>query len=332
MRQVRTLVIAALAVATALAGLVAPASGQVDVDVALDNPGGSRTLYVEDLAGNSLSDLDFGNARSMPFRVRVVDDTMDRSSFTVSASMTNLYRDPGSGSLDWDTSIASSDITVGSATDPLNVLDTTVEVEPVFDTVSTITDGTICTVLGLAVSGGACIINVSDVQGLVQTVPLTVDLSDLTNLPLLPQSVDAGAFTNPDYAGLAAAAPQPPGAPAATSRRLVGGTPVSDATVLSAVDAGLATVLGALNLEDEIDTAVLTGALRDAVGVTWDLLSAAQVTTVLNSTVATVQSVTGSQLIGQSGTYLSFPVVSVSVPSSATGGTYRGTLVVTGLE
>lgn len=332
MNRISRTTLAGLAVVVALgAAAVAPAGAQVDVDVAVDNVGGSRALHVEDLAGQSLSELDFGNARSLPFRVRVVDTTMDRTGFSVSASMTNLYFDDG-GSLDFDDSIGSANVSVDDAADPLNVQGSQALVEPVYDTVSTITDSTICSILSLVMVGGACTINVSDVTGELQTVDLPVDLNDLSGLPLLPQDPQNGAFTNPSFDGVGATDPAASGAPAATTYQLISGSPVSDLAVLTNVENELNTLLSGLTITQKIDSGVLTSALRDEVGVVWDLLSAAQVTTVVNSTSATLQSLTGADLLAQAGTYLSFPELDLTVPDNASGGTYRGTLVVTGLE
>ncbi len=327
----RTAIAAVTATVTLGAAAIAPAGAQVDVDVAVDNVGGSRALHVEDLAGQSLSELDFGNARSLPFRVRVVDTTMDRTGFSVSASMTNLYFDDG-GSLDFDDAITSDNVSVDDAADPLNVQDPQVLVEPVYDTVSTITDSTICSTLSLVMVGGACTINAGDITGELQTVDLPVDLNDLSGLPLLPQDPQNGAFTNPSFDGVGASDPAASGAPAATSYQLISGSAVSDATVLTNVESRLNTLLSGLTVTQKIDSGVLTSALRSVVGVTWDLLTSAQVTTVVNSTTATLQSLTGADLLAQAGTYLSFPELDLTVPDGASGGTYRGTLVVTGLE
>lgn len=313
------------------AAFIAPADAQVDVDVAVDNPGGSRALFVEDLTGQSLSELDFGNARSLPFRVRVVDSTMDRTGFSVSASMTNLYLDDG-GTLDFGESIPSSDVAVADPLNPLNLQDPTVLVQPVFDAVASIGDGTICTLLGLPLLGGVCEINLSDVTGELQTVELPVDLGDLSGLPLLPQSASPGAFTNPSFEGVAAPDPAGAGAPAATTRQLVSGTVVDDAAVLSNIEDELNDLLAGLDIDQQVDTGVLTSALRDTVGIVWDLLSGAQVDTVIESTTATLQSLTGTDLLAQAGTYLSFPMLELDVPDASPAGTYRGTLVVTGLE
>ena len=319
-----------LVVVAVLGAAAGPAIAD-NVTIAVDNPGGSRTLYVEDLAGQPLTTMDFGATRSQPFRVRVVDSTMDRTDFTVSATMTNLYYDTGSG-LDFTDQIDSWNIALSQPANPLNALSVAARVLPVFNTVSTVGDVVICGLLSLPLLGGNCTVSLSNLTGKVQSVPLTVDLANLANLPLLPQGNQTGAFTNPAYAGVAAAAPVPPGAPTATSYRLIRGTAVSNATVLGALDTALASVLSPLPLASRVDTAVITSALRSTLGVVWDLLSAAQITTVLGGTVATVQSLLSADVLGQTGTYLSLPVLDVTVPLTATAGTYQGSLVVTGLQ
>lgn len=326
-RKLAAALVGCLAVVAAL-----PAAAQVDVDVSVDNPGGTRALYVEDLVGQPLTALDFGVSRTQPFRVRVVDSTMDRTGFTVSATMTNLYLDTDDG-LDLDgTPIDSVNLEIVNPTAALNVLDVSALVQPVFDTVSTISDTVICTTLGLTVVLGSCTVSLSDLEGKLQTLPLTVDLGALAGLPLLPQVAEEGEFTNPDYAGVAALAPQPPSPPDPTSRRMIQGTPVSSAAVLTALQTVLNSVLASQALGDKIDTGTVTSALRSTLGVAYDLLTTTQVNTILSSTVATVEALLPSDIRAQTGTYLSFPTLQVTVPDTAAAGSYKGTLVVTGLQ
>jgi len=68
------------------------------------------------------------------------------------------------------------------------------------------------------------------------------------------------------------------------------------------------------------------------VGPLWDLLSALQITTILNSTTATLVDLVPGDLLGQAGTYMTFPQLEVSVPADLAAGSYAGTLVITGLE
>lgn len=316
--------------ALAVAASVVPASA-ADVTVAVSNPGGTRTMYVEDLLGQQLTTLDFGATRAQPFRVRVVDSTMDRSGFSVSATMTNMHVD--SGGLQWAKKLDSANLSISSATNPLNVANVTASVQPLVDTVSTITDTTICSTLGLVMTVlngvNACRVNVTGLTGNLQSaVPVTVNLADLTNLPLLPQAPEAGAFTNPDYAGVTSSDPNKPSTFTATPRRMIAGSVVSTSTVRSALKAALDTD----PRSDLVPDNTVTTGLRNTVGLTWDLLTSAQVTTVLNATVATVQDLLPEQVRAQTGSYMSFPVLNVNVPADAPKGDYRGTLVVTGLQ
>jgi hypothetical protein len=245
--------------------------------------------------------------------------------------MTNLYFDTGTG-LDFDGTpppIPSGNLEIVNPTAALNVVDVEAVVQPVFDTVTTITDPVFCALLGL--TGAGCTLSLSNLQGTLQTVPLTVNLSDLTGLPLLPQVAEEGPFTVPDYAGVAApAAPTNPLAP--TSLQMIEGTPVSTAAVLSALQTALNSVLSSQALTDKIATGTLTSALQTALGVVFSTLSSTQVDTILSSTVATVDALLPVSILGQTGTYFSFPVLGVTVPETAVAGSYKGTLAVTGLQ
>ncbi|HUQ40161.1 MAG TPA: hypothetical protein VM030_08375 [Acidimicrobiales bacterium] len=322
-----------IAVLSGLALLVAVAvpAGAAEVTVSVANPGGSRTLYVENLTGTALTTLDFGTDRTLPFRVRVVDEGMDRSAFSVNATMTNLYADAGSA-IDYGTKITSSNLSIGSAANAVNALNLSAQVRPLVDTVSTITDPVICAVLGVVqtVVGGvlACRINTTGLAGLPQTLPVPVNLADLTNLPLLPQAPEAGAFTNPDFAGVGAADPARPSSFVPTPRRLMGGAPISTAAVLTALQG----LLDTNPRSDLIADLTIVNGVGAAVGPAWAALSAAQVTSILGSTVATVESLLPAQVLAQTGTYFSFPTLSVNVPADAAKGSYKGTLVVTALQ
>lgn len=329
MRRTRFLAVATTAAVVAVA---VPAAAQTNVGVTLNNTGSSRTLYVEDLSGQQLSTLAFGTNRSLPFRVRVVDSSFARQSFTVNATMTNLYVDD-QGSIDHTKEIASSNVTLGSQATPLNVLSVSAAVKPVVDTVSTITDSTICATLGLVpslVDGiNACRPTAANLAGNVQNVTVPVDLSNLANLPLLPQANESGAFTNAEYgAGTAGAGdPDAGSAPTATARRLMAGSRVDTAAVLAPLHAALNTTVGTVVSADAVKEA-----LAAQFPATWALLSSTQINSIVSSTVATVDALVASHVTSQSGTYISLPKLDVEVPSGAPAGSYRGTLVVTALQ
>lgn len=313
-----------------VASLTSPAFAG-EVTVGLSNPGGSRTLYVEDLAGSPLTAIDFGTSRAAPFRVRVVDQTMDRAGFSVSATMSNLYVD-NNGTIDYSKKIDAANLSVSNPADPLNVLNLSASVQPLVDTTATITDLTICQVLGLVTSlingTQACQATATGLVGHLQSaVPVQVNLADLSNLPLLPQAAEPGAFTNADYQGIGLNDPNKPASFTPTARRMLAGSPISTSVVLDALKAAL----DVNPRSDLISDPTITNGLA-AVLANWELLTPEQVQTVLNGTIATVQNLVPEQVRAQTGTYFSFPVLNVNVPSTAAKGNYKGTLVVTALQ
>lgn len=324
----------------ALSALVAlaPVAGlqAAEVTVSATAPGGSRTVFVENLVGAPLQSLDFGSSRAQPFRVRVVDATMSRSNFSVSASMTSLYPEIGSA-VDLDgpaLPITSANLGIDYPTNPLGVNSVAAVVEPVLDLVATVTGAT-CTLL--TTLGRSCLVNMNDVDALQQQLALPVDLNALSNLPLLPQTGQAGTFTNPAYAGVAAAAPRPSTAPAATQLEVLSGSAVAN-IALGPLDTVLQTLVATTPAVNLVDEEVLRGALRTALGTNlastaiFDTLSATDIQVILATVTATANALLAGDLLAQSGTYLSFPVLELAVPTSAAPGTYKGTLVVTALQ
>lgn len=332
----RNKLILAVLTFAALAAAALPATAD-NVDVAVNNFGGNRTLFVEDMAGAALTELDFGTTRSQAFRVRVVDATMDRTGFTVYSEMTNLYLDQG-GTLDFGQKINSANLSIAHPANPLNALDVSAVVQPVFDLVASLpstllsTEGTpICTLLGLVVTDSSCTISVSDLQGKLQTLDLDVDLNDLTNLPLLPQAAEVGSYTNPSFLGVGENDPAKT-ATAGSQLEMIQGTAVTNAAVLTELQTELNAQLASIGLADEVDTNALLLEMRDVVGITWDLLSAADKQGILNATTANAESLLAAHVLGQSGTYMSLPLLTVNIPTTAAKGDYKGTLVVTGLQ
>ncbi len=314
----------ALAMAAGLLGPLAMTASAEEVTVAVSNPGGSRTLVVEDLNGAPLQTLDFGTSRTHPFRVRVVDEDMDRAGYQVVSSMTNLYSKTGPGTYDYDTKIASGDVAVSYSSTPLNVTDVTALVEPVFD----LTGDLLCQVLGLASGNQACVIQ--DVDGLLQNVPLTVDLGDLTNLPLLPGAGTSGPYDDPDYVGIGANDPAKPGSFSPTSIPL-GSTSV--ATDLTAIQGSLEALIAGLPTNQLVDTDALLSEVQTTLGPVFDLLGVVPglptVDALIADLTATLVDLTGVDLLGQSGMLRAYPILNVDVPESAPTGDYEGTYSVT---
>ena len=311
---------AALVVVALLGAAALPAAAQTDVDVSVAN-GGPRTLYIEDMLGNELESLDINGASTLPFRVRVVDDSFDHEGFTVSATMTNLYLDEDG--LDFDTQIDSDDLEIVNPLNPLDVLDVETVVQPVIAGVE-VTGLVACGLLGF-VATATCSLDLTELvdplEAKLVEVEALVDLLDLTNLPLIPQMAEPGEFTHPDWV----AAQEPDGAPPATPRTLLSADPGDVGDLLPELDAALAL----LDADDIIDPNVLAGAVHELLGAT---LTAVQATTVLAATTIDVEPLTANEVLYQSGTYTSFPMLRITVPSDKPNGTYRGTLVVTGIE
>jgi len=331
MAKFRKLVAGAAALTAVAVGF--PAHAQETVDVTLDNPGGTRVMRVENMIGEELTSLDFGTGRSLPFRVKVTDSNWARQPFTVNASMTNLYFDTGT-SIDYTQQIASSNVALGSQLNPLNVLDVKATVRPLVDTLTTLTgvNATLCTTLGQTIttltSGeSGCELSTNDLVGKIQELNVPVNLTNLANLPLLPQANESGAFTTPEFAaGLGATAPGSP-LTAGTQRRLISGEPVSTSTVRNALTAAI----DSTPRSDLIDDSTILAGLG-SVTSTLSSLTSTQLQTVLDNTVATVNTLTGTDVLSQFGQYISLPTLNVTVPAGTTAGDYKGTLVVTGLQ
>lgn len=322
--------VAALGLAASMAASVMPAASASDVTVALNNPGGSRTLYVETVLGAPLTTLDFGTMRSEPFRVRVVDDTMDRSPFYVTTSLSNLYLVSGS-SYDWNTTIPSSKVSVNYPANPLGILDPKAVVAPLLDITETVT-GTLCTTI--TAQGGTCTIAMTGVQALRQLVDLAVNTADLTNLPLVPQTGETGDYTAPDFSGIGAGDPSKPPTFDATHRKVITGAINTVTNLLDSVKAAYATVLAGTNVSSLVDPAVLAAALRTAIGGTaYDtIVAAGGLQPIIDALSASVEDVTTNQILAQSGTYLSYPKLDVTLPANQASGSYQGTLVVTAVQ
>jgi hypothetical protein len=335
--------LAALAAIVATTGL---AGAQTAIDVQGTVGVSSRQLFVEDLLGNDLTELDFGTGGALPVQVRVEDDAYESSGFTVDATMTNLYVDSGAA-LDFDKVIPSANVSLSTLSSPVSVLDDLIDVQatikPVFDSVTTINNALLCAVLLMA---NPCQIVANGIEGLEQTVTFAAsDLSDLTKLPLVPQEPETGAFTDPDFEGDpgdpedTAADPAAIGADPATSLQLLGGTVIDDGE-MDVVEDLLVTQLGVLDDLDAtarnlvIPVGAYQIALQDAVtALIGHGLSAGDLTTALAGTVdLTLEALGADQLVSQTGAYRSFPILQLDIPPSSAAGSYRGTLVVTDIQ
>jgi hypothetical protein len=326
-RRFWSLGLAALAVSTAAATM--PAAHADQVIVAIDNPGGSRTLFVEDLLGQPLTTLDFGTARSQAFRVRIVDSTMDRAGFQVLTSLSNLYLVSGAA-YDWTTTLPAGDVAVNYPPNPLNLINPQAVVAPLYDMTETVS-GALCT--SITTLGGSCTIVMNGVAGLRQTVGLATNLADLTSLPLIPQIGETGAYTSPDFGGIAANDPNKPASFTPTNRKVISGAVNNAASTLTAVTTALQALIAGQPATSLVNATTLETDLRTALGgAVYDGLLPAQVQTILGALNTAAESVTASQIVAQSGTYLSYPKLDATVPAQQTPGSYKGTLVVTAVQ
>lgn len=330
-----------LAGAIAIPVLMATAgvAGAADVTVSASVSGGTRTLAVKDLLGNNLSStgLNLGNGGSLPFQVEVQDTAYANEAFTVEATMTNLYVD-NAGNLDLTKKIASSNLTAGSLATPVAAT-VSATVEPVFDTVTTINDLALCTTL--LMPGASCQLAVNDVSGVEKTVNYASNqLGDLNKLPIVPQAPASGAFTNADYtpaevSGDTAAA----GAPAATPRQMLGGAKIGG-THLDILESLVTSTLGTLtNLNRATrathiaETTFQTAVQSAVVALGLSPLTSSDLGIVMDSSsTLTRDALTVSQVLGQTGTYRSYPTLTLTVPEGAAAGSYRGILVVTDIQ
>ena len=201
--------------------------------------------------------------------------------------------------------------------------------------------------LDTCAAGTGIPISIPNLAGFGQSIARTVNLSSLSSLPLIPQVGSTGAFTNPVYgAGLVPSSYGTDASP--TALTMVQGSVSTDATLLTTL-AGLVSGTGAVP-NSYIDTNAIKSALRTSLGVVntgttnlgdevWDTLSTTDQNTIVGALTASVVpmgtigscvSSTASCLVGVTGTYESFPVLNVSVPSGTATGNFEGTLVVTG--
>jgi hypothetical protein len=322
--------IAILVTLAALAAAAIVPAGADEVTVSVSNPGGSRTLFVENVLGQPLTALDFGTTRSQPFRVRVVDSTMDRSGFQVLTTMTKLYKVDGATYAWNDNPIPSTNLGISYPPDPLNLLDVEAIVTPVFNLTETLS-GALCATVQTA--GGSCDIAMTAVEGLRQTVDLVVDLTDLNSLPLIPQIGETGDFTAADYAGIGADDPNKPGTFTPTNRQVISGALNTAADTVTSISTALQALVAGQPASSLVDVDTLGGALRDAMtGPVFDALLPVTVGQIIDGLQAAVQSISAADIIGQSGTYLSYPQLDAVVPEGQAAGDYKGTLVVTAVQ
>ena len=331
------------------------------VPVTLTGLGGTRQFAVETISGAELTGLDLGTGGAQPFRTHVTDTSFSvlSENYTVDATMSNLYLNTGSGN-NLAVKIPSSGVSLAYVTNPLSALGLSLTDLPKLSLTGTLAScaslpGAVKTALGLdslgvpllalpdlaavtalctALGAGAPV--TTTVDGVLRTV--TPIITSLLDLPTALTGAQAGAFTNPAYAGTVGASdPAASGAPAATPRRIMTGTAGLSAGLLTALTTALNSALSGLPLTTANDAGARTtvaaavSALQSSVSLVGNalaLLSAAKQVAVLNTLTSTLVTPLLGNIQTVNGQYFAFPILQAT-PTTPVPGTYDGTLTVT---
>lgn len=354
--------------AAAMPALAQSASDTVTVSYVVAD--GTRQFRVTELDGTTpLADFTFDSALQKPFRTLVNDENrlLNSEGYHINAQMTNLYLKNATG-YDYASIIESKNLSLTYGANPLAGTSTL----PVVPRVSL--QGTIGTCSDPDVAAALGISPLDPVLGLLdpafsllspllqevcteldalsvaaRTVDATVDgaLKSVTAplaLPDLPFSLtgaqQAGAFTNPSFQGLIATGDSAKtGAPAATTKRIMTGTPLVPTGDLTRLLAGLTTTLTAtlgsapLVAGDNSGVTTLTSALaaissgNSALVSTISKLTATDQLDLINLLTDVLLPVDLTALTSVTGQYGAFPVLQAN-PLGTKQGTYDGTLIV----
>jgi hypothetical protein len=324
-RLSRPRAVASLAAAAVVIVPIAALADSSTVPVTTVVATGTRTLNVTDPTGAAIgaNGLPLGAGHGGALLVNVTDVNYQHAGYQVSATMTNLYPWTGSAYDFNGTPIPSNAISVGYPSNLLDLVNVKSLVDPVVKLTGSITVGG----LGLPTSINQTVDGTtSSVQTLANTVTQSTLASALAELPVTLGTGETGSFTA--AAGLPG---EPTAHPNPTSKVLMSGTAQDPATTAlvnaleSTYGGKTAAQLVAAGLLDQ--NAVIS-AVAQQLGITPDLLSAADITTIMSSLTGDITSIVGS-VLGQSGSYNTLPTLSINVPSSASSGVYRGQLVVT---
>ena len=346
--------LAALGLGTGLlASLAAPAMASTSVNVSLSTPADQRTLNLYEPNGSTpLTSTDLSSGSSN-FIAQVVDNGYSDTSFTVQATMSNLYSYVNGSYQCSATPIPSSAITLSSPSGLLTVGGVSAVVTPVFQMIGTLTS-TQLPVLGTSTVD----LTGTLVDGTLPTTPLSqstltgstatslfgTTLSGVeSNLPVSLSTPATGtAFTNPDVHPTC-----DPNATNATPAQIMAGT-ANPAGLLNDLISEITTAVGTASptLQQLINAGYLTSSAVSAVleqntTLMNDLggLSAltADLSTILNY-ITTSISASGtnpmsllSGATSQSGNYEAAPTLAVTVPANAAGA-YQGVMTVTLLD
>jgi len=326
-RLSRPRAVASLAAAAAVLVPVAAMADSSTVPVTTVVATGTRTLNVTDPTGAAIgaSGLPLGAGHGGALLVNVTDLNYQHAGYQVSATMTNLY--PWAGTTyDFNgTPIPSSAISVGYPSNLLDLVNVKSLVDPVIQLTGSVSVGPVGlglpTAINQTVDG-----TTSSVQTLADQVTQSTLASALAELPVTLGTGETGSFDAP-----AALPGEPTAHPNPTSKVLMSGTAQDPAT--AALVSALQSTYGGetaaqLVAAGLLDQNAVISAVAQQLGITPDLLSASDITSIMSSLTGDITSIVGS-VLGQSGSYNTMPTLSINVPSSASAGVYRGQLVVT---
>jgi hypothetical protein len=318
-------VLATLAAAGTLVVPVAAFADSSTVPVTTLVATGTRTLAVTDPTGAAIgaSGLPLGAGHGGALLVNVTDVNYQHAGYQVSATMSNLYPWSGSAYDFAGTPIPSSAISVDYPSGLLDLVNVKSLVAPVLHLTGSVTVGGlgVPTAINQNVDGAT-----DSVQTLANTVTKSTLAAALADLPVTLQTGETGSFAS--AAGLPG---EPTAHPSPTSKVLMSGA--AQPPLTSALVSALNTTYGGetaaqLVAAGLLDQNAVVAAVAQQLGITPDLLSSADITSIMSTLTGTVGSLAGT-VLGQSGSYNTMPTLSINVPSSASAGVYRGQLVVT---
>ena len=326
-RLSRPRAVASLAATAAVLVPVAALADSSTVPVTTVVATGTRTLNVTDPTGAAIgaNGLPLGAGHGGALLVNVTDVNYQHAGYQVSATMTNLYPWAGSAYDFNGTPIPSSAISVDYPSNLLDLVNVKSLVDPVIKLAGSVSVGPAG--LGLPTSVNQTVNGTtSSVQTLANAVTTSTLASALAQLPVTLGTGETGSFSS------AASLPGEPTAhPSPTSKVLMSGSAQNPAS--AALVSALETTYGGktaaqLVAAGLLDQNAVVSAVAQQLGITPDLLSAADITSIMSSLTGDITGIVGS-VLGQSGSYNTLPTLSINVPPSASAGVYRGQLVVT---
>ena len=353
----------ALAVTATCTGT--PATCVAGVPVSVEGLGGTRQFTVEDVHGADLAAIDLGTGGAQPFRTHVKDTgfTATGQSFSVSASMTNLYLRDGAGH-NYAVKVPSSDVSIGFGAVPLAGKGISLADLPTLSVSGTLSSclnlsGALKAALGLDVLGlvldpsNTALTNLCGVLGVAGgPVAATADgvlqqvtptLSSLLDLPTPLSGATGGTFSNPSFAAgtVGAGDPAKDSTPETAVPLMSGGAMSLTPGLLAALTTALTDQLAGLPLVNGTGTGAQTtvaalvdalaqspSAISSALGAVLQTLPLADQLTVLQSLSASLVAPVAADVAALSGDYYGFPVLRAT-PDTPVPGTYDGTLTVT---